>query len=327
MQDQAPRNRAERRHPHRAREPRATLVLPQRPPQPPQPRSQNAPHGPDTGTGAPSAEEEADMAEPQPSQMTDFAPASDAPPKRSHHAKRPSSAAASGAGAAADKPPVSHKAGGSKEARIRDGLIGYYTLIGLGVARADQTDGEIIVAFAEPSANAWVAAGKANPQIMRALEMVTIGSPYIALITVHAQLAIAIMQRHGTSPLALFRSSDNTTASSEPTGPQRGPAMPPSGSAESAPSMPYQPVGANAPTDAPQPPPVYVDPGLTVIPDEGIPADIDIALRQMARQSGRPYAELRQEALVELAQLRMQQNGHNGHMQQPGALGAPIARE
>lgn len=322
MQDQAPRNRAERRHPHRTREPRATLVLPQRP-QPPQPRSQNAPHGPDTGTGAPSAEEEAEMAESQPSQMSDFTPAPDAPPKRSHHAKRPSSAAASGAGAAADKPPVSHKAGGSKQARIRQGLVAYYTLAGLGVARFDQMDGEIVVASAAPCADAWMAAGAANPQIMRALEMVTIAGPYMALVMAHAQLATAIMQRHGTSPLALFRSSDNTTSNSEPTGPQRGPAMPPSGSAESAPS-PYQPVGANAPTDAPPPPPVYVDPGLIVIPDEGIPADIDIALRQMARQSGRPYDELRQEALVELAQIRMQSNGH---MQQPGALGAPIARE
>ncbi len=302
-QDQAPRNRAERRAAARQRgkTPRvAAMAVP-----PLRRQNPKEPHDQDTGTGAQSAEgaemEYPNEVGPQPGRA-DKAPAD-------------------------RKPAASHHKGAGKEARMRDTLITYYALAGMAVARVDQYDGELIVAKAADCANAWVAAGKANPQIMRALEIVTIAGPYTALIVVHAEVATAIMNRHGTSPLALFRSPGNTTPG--PTGPQRGATMPPSGqNAAAAPDQPapfpYQPVGANAPTEAPQPPPVYVDEGLRVMPDEGIPAEIDVALRQMARQSGRPYEELRQEAMVELAQMRMAQNGHQ---QMPGALGAPVVRE
>lgn len=314
MQDQAPRNRAERRAAARQRGKPPRLAVP-----PLQRQSQNGPHDQDTGIGAQSAEgAEVEYA----NQVADAGPA----PKRSHHAARPAGAS----GASADvAPAVSHKKGAGKEARIRDGLATYYALAGLAVSRVDETDGQLVAAYAVACADSWVAAGKANPQIMRALELITVAGPYTAIIMVHAQLATDIMKRHGTSPLALFRSPGNTTPG--PTGPQRGAAMPPSGqpgqqnaAPEPAP-LPYQPVGANAPTEAPAAPPVYADEGLRVYPDEGIPAEIDVALRQMARQSGRPYEELRQEAMVELAQMRMAQNGHQASM--PGALGAPIVRE
>ena len=236
-----------------------------------------------------------------------------------------------------DKPPsdrkVSHKAGASKQDRIYTTLLSYYGLAAFAVSRLDQLDGEIIAAQAEACAGAWVAAGKANPRIQRVLEIITVAGPYTALVMVHAELGMALMARHGTSPLALFRSPENVannptstfTAQGSPN--TRGATMPPSGAeAPQPPPLPYQPVGAHAPTEAPAPPPVYVDPGLRVVPDEGIPAEIDVALRQMARQSGRPYEELRQEAMLELAQMRLQAQS-NGHNTVPGALGAPVERQ
>ena len=234
------------------------------------------------------------------------------------------------------KPSASHHKGASKQDRIYTTLVSYYGLAAFAVSRLDQMDGEIIATQAEACAGAWVAAGKANPKIQRVLEIITVGGPYMALVMVHAELAVALMARHGTSPLALFRSPESNANSPTSTqfnsqvapqkgGTTRGTAMPPS-SPEPPPPLPYQPVGPHAPTEAPAPPPVYVDPGLRVVPDEGIPAEIDVALRQMARQSGRPYEELRQEALLELAQMRLQTQS-NGHTGLPGALGAPITRE
>ena len=243
-----------------------------------------------------------------------------------------------------DRKPTSHHKGASKQDRIYTTLVSYYGLAAFAVSRLDQMDGEIIATQAEACAGAWVAAGKANPKIQRVLEIITVGGPYMALVMVHAELAVALMARHGTSPLALFRSPDSIAHSPQSPNPQspqfttqgspkgtnaRGATMPPSGSESAQPApapFPYQPVGANAPTEAPAPPPVFVDEGLRVVPDEGIPAEIDVALRQMARQSGRPYEELRQEALLELAQMRMQAQS-NGHTGLPGALGAPIVRE
>lgn len=288
MQDKPPQNRAERRQQARSKgKPGASLVRPFRP------QSQNTTPEAAIGTGSQSAED--DEAAQQPETVGASLPFSlpwDTPP--------------------ADRK-VSHKAGGSKQANIQKTLVSYYALAGLGVSRWDMVDGQLIVANAEKCADAWVAAGKANPQIMRALELVTVAGPYTALVMVHVGLVFAIMDRHGANPLGnLFAPAPARPVENGPT------------PAEPAP-LPYQPVGANAPTDAAPPPQTYAgdESGLVIFPDEGLPAEIDIALRQLARQQGRPYEELRQEALVQIAQQRMAQNGH---IQQPGALGAPVAR-
>lgn len=280
QQDQPPRNRAERRaqaHKRGPKSPRVPALL--------RPRNQNVPHAQDTGTGAPSAESDSDMA--QESAVADTPPAD-------------------------RKPAVSHHKGAGKQQRVREGLVALYGLAGFVVSRADQIDGQIIAGSGEACADAWLNAGKSDPRIMRALELITVSGPYVPLILVHVQVANAILERHNASPLALFQQVEQA-----PQQQAQQQARP-----EPAP-LPYQPAGPNAPTEAPAGPPQYAE-QLLVIPDEGLPADIDVAIRQAARQTGRPYEELRQEALVQLAQLRMQQNGR---MQQPGALGATIARE
>jgi hypothetical protein len=313
MQDQAPRNRAERRAAARKRAPAAaTLVRPQRAPH----SSQSAHPGQVTGTGAPSGSDSAE-----------YGPGGTLGPQPGEtwaQAEERVGAELRARGGMADTAPTrstSHKAGGSKQQRIWEALVSYYALAGLAVSRRDQQDGMLIVGNAEKCADAWIAAGKGNPQIMRALEMVTIAGPYTALVTVHVTLLFSILDRHGANPFAkLFE-----PRTSVPAAPARSAAAVRQ-QGEPAP-LPYTPVGANAPTEAPAGPAQYQDDDFLVIPDEGIPAEIDVALREMARATGRPYQELRQEALVELAQMRMQQQNGHSRVQTPGALGAPVARE
>lgn len=291
MQDQPPQNRAARRAALHKRPAKGPALVHQPSP------SRSAPHGPAIGTGEPSE-----------------APISDSDDADGEGAS-PFAAFMGGADRAPADRKVSHHKGGSKQGRIRDTLVTYYALAGMAVARLDRADGELIVANAANCADAWIAAGKANPQIMRALEVITVAGPYTALIMVHAQVALAVMDRHGASPFAALFARPAV----EPVGPAR---QRPEQRPEPAP-LPYQPVGPGAPTEAPAAPLAYEE--LRVIPDEGLPADLDVALRQLARETRRPYEELRQEALVALAQDRMQQNGH--HVGTPGALGAPIAKE
>src|SRR5260221_531884 len=317
QQDNPPRNRAERRAAAHKRAPAAALVRPR------QPHNPSAHPGQAIGTGAQSESGSVDCpneAGPRPGETWEQADARIGADLTALHGR-------------ADRPPadrgkaMSHKAGGSKQARVWETLVGYYALAGLAISRVDQVDGQIIVANAEKCADAWIAAGKGNPQIMHALELITIAGPYTALVTIHVTLLFSIMDRHGVSPFAgLFARA--ATQEGPPSARKHGRAQTPSAVGAPEPSpLPYQPAGANAPTEAPPAPPPYQGDDFLVIPDEGLPAEIDVALREMARATGRPYQELRQEALVELAQLRMQQNGRGNHVQTPGALGAPVARE
>lgn len=283
MQDHPPQNRAERRAASRKAKP--ALVRPFRQPQ-------NKPQEQAIGTGATSASDDLEAETATQGINFPFGLASDTPPT--------------------DRK-VSHKAGGTKQQRIWETLVSYYALAGMGVSRFDMADGALIVSNAHKFADAWVAAGKANPSIQHALEVITVAGPYTALISIHVGVVFAIMDNHGANPFAglLTRAPVQSAPASSP---QAGPAP-----------LPYVPVGASAPTDN-TPPPTYQgdESGFLVIPDEGLPAELDVALRQMAMQSGRPYEELRQEALVELAQMRM---GQNGHTVQPGTLGAPVGRQ
>lgn len=273
VQDNPPLNRAARRAQARKRQP--TLVHPN--------QAQKPPHDQDTGTGSPS-EEEAEQADLPPAAFA-FPGVGDTAPKGRGRPK-----------------------GASKQDTMYKTLVSYYALAGLGVGRFDQADGEILMRASGDCANAWIAAGKADPRIQHALEIITVAGPYTQLIWVHASIAIMIMDRHKVNPFSALMARPNQ--------PQAAP------QAEAAP-LPYTPVGPQAPTDTPLPPTYAPDTELG-IPDEGLPADIDVALREMARRTGRNYDELRQEALVELAQMRLAQNGRTVA---PGALGAPVMKE
>jgi hypothetical protein len=289
--DQPPLNRAQRRAAQHKKGKTTTLVLPQRAPRPSS-QSRSADPGPATGTGAPSENDDMDAPEPQaptpfPAFMTGGEPA---------------------------RPKASHHKGGSKQQRIYEGLVSYYGFAGMLISTRSPGDGMLIAGEAERLASLWLEAGKASPAIMRVLELVTIAGPYTALVFAHGQIALAIMSNHGVSPLSLFARAENAAPSDGQTGRAAQPAP-----------LPYQPAGPFAPTDnAPLPMPPVPDDSLRVYPEEGLPADLDVALRQAARQSGRPYKELREEAMLQLAQVRMAQNGH---VQTPGALGAPVAKE
>lgn len=289
MQDRPPQNRAERRaqaHKRGPKSPRVPALL--------RPRSQNAPRDQTISTGAPSGKSSAESDSGVAEAETLAGGTGDTPPADRRRA-------------------VSHHKGAGKLQRIHDGLLAYYGLAGFAVSRVDQTDGEIIAGSGEACAQAWMDAGKADPKIMRMLEIITISGPYLPLVLVHAQVANAILTRHNASPLALFARVD------VPHAPQQPQAKP-----EPAP-LPYQPAGPNAPTAAPAGPPPYADmEQLRVYPDELITSEMDVALRQMARESGMPYGELRDQLHQQLAQELMQKNGR---VQAPGALGAQVARE
>lgn len=288
MQDHPPQNRAQRRAAAKGKGRAPVMVRPF------QSQSRNAPQSPATGTGVGYAE-----ADP---------PQEDTPQESLGFGGFPS--LVDDAPRAAAK---SHKRGAGKVERVREGLITIYGFTGMMVRNVNINDGLIITASAEKLADAWIDAGKADARIMRVLEIITVAGPFTGLFFAHAGVAMAIMQNHGTSPMDLFK---------------RVPSVPPDGQMESAspPPLPYQPVGPSAPVDTMPPPAVALGGDtLRVFPEEGLPADLDVALRQLARQPGQPsYETLRDQAMLELAQARMAQNGH---VQAPGALGMPVAKE
>lgn len=206
-----------------------------------------------------------------------------------------------------------------KYGTLKTGIVSFYGMAGMAIARLDEFDGLVIASSAESCADAWIAWGKADPRVMRVL-MVVFGSPAALVVAAHAPMVIGIIKHHNINPLAPIRLAGS--AGRDTAGADTAPGS------STIPPLPYQPVGPSAPTDTtPAPmPPYSSDTTPLMVPDEGLPADVDVALRQLARQTGRPYAELRQEALVQLAQQEMAVvNGHQ--MQSPGTLGAPVARE
>lgn len=217
-----------------------------------------------------------------------------------------------------DNPPSDRKPRGkriSKSDMMRETIALYYRMAGMAVERIDTYDGQLIAAKAPDFASAWMVAGKADPRIQRVLEAVTIAGPYTALIFLHAQLAFAIMDHHGASPMNLFQrvQQPNVEAQRVPVEQNTTPSP-----------FPYQPVGPNAPTDnQPLPYPTYAD-NVGISPDEKLPPEIDLALQEAERKTGRPYQELKQEFLVAVAQEQMRQNMRVGS---PGTLGAPVVQE
>lgn len=295
--DQPPMNRAQRRAAAHKKGKTIPLGLPQRAPRQPS-QSRNARQDQAIGTGATSAEED-EMAEAQEA--------------------APSFAAfMTGGDTAPARKSASHHKGGSKNQRIYDGLVSYYGFAGMLISTRNPADGMLIAGEAERLAGLWLDAGKSSPAIMRVLELLTVAGPYTALVFAHGQIALALMSNHGVSPFSLFARADQPVDSPQDGQTGRGAAPAP---------LPYQPAGPFAPTDTAAMPltvPPPVEDGLRVYPDVELPSDLDVALRQAARQSGRPYKELADEARLQIAQIQIAQNGH---VQAPGALGAPVARE
>ena len=101
----------------------------------------------------------------------------------------------------------------------------------MGVSRFDQLDGVLISANAEACADAWIAWGKAEPRVMRALQIM-FGSPIGMVVLAHSPIAIGIMRHHGLSPMSLFGRSTEPKPSSRgrsgsPPAPKRRTKLPP----------------------------------------------------------------------------------------------------
>lgn len=226
--------------------------------------------------------------------------------------------------APADRQPAVMAGAGYKgrHGALKTGIVSTYAFLGMAIGRVDTYDGMLIAANAEACADAWLAWGKADPRVMKALTIM-FGSPIGLVVMAHTPILLGVLKHHNASPMALFSAPKEAgDSSARRVGSLRAAAA--DATVSAPPPLPYQPVGPTAPTEnTPAPPPVLGDSAPLVVPDEGIPAELDVALREAARMTGRPYAELRQEAIIELAQLRM----NNGHAQAPGALGAPVARE
>lgn len=264
-------------------------------------QSQNTPPPPPTGTGDPSVAAEAQvLGMPPEAQGADVAPMS---------------------------APFTGYSG--KYGLLKTNIVTSYAGIGAMLGGPATADGQLFLASAEPIADAWIAWGKADPRYMRIVTLMW-GSPFMTLIVAHSPLIGGVMANHGISigrflvPVNMRRLGEiaalrkSMIDSRQGQGPAATPAQ-----SEPVPPLPYQPAGPFAPTDAAPPPPAP-DEGLRIFPDEGLPAEIDVQLREISRKQGIPYAELHDQAMLQMAQMRMAQNG-NVASQAPG-LGVPVMK-
>ena len=217
---------------------------------------------------------------------------------------------------------------GGKYGLIKTNIVSTYAGIGVMLGGPTNADGVLFLSSAERIADAWVAWGRADPRYMRIVSLLW-GSPMMTLVVAHAPLVGGIMTNHGISmgrllvpmnmrslgQLAAMRRAAATSGPSSRAQAEHEAGAPP--------PLPYQPVGPFAPTEA-APPPSAPDEGLRILPDEGLPADIEVQLREISRTQGIPYQELYDQAMLQLAQLRMQQNGKVAS--QAPALGVPVAK-
>lgn len=280
-------------------------------------QSQSTPPPPAIATGAPFSAIDAEEGEP--TATMDEAPAPFSMGALFEHAPADRGAGAGG--------PATFTGYKGKHGPLKTGIVSTYGMAGALVSRFDPVDGMLIVQQSENVADAWIALGKADPRVMRVLQTL-FGNPAMIVVMAHVAMIEPILRHHNASPLSLFSGLKlpGKAPAGDATRAQTGPA-------DSVPSqpapLPYVPAGAHAPTDLPTPPPPMpmppADPdSIRMFPDTELPSEIEVALRQAARQTGRPYAELRQEALLQLAQLQMEANGH---VRAPGALGAPVSKE
>lgn len=216
---------------------------------------------------------------------------------------------------------------------LKTNIVTSYAGIGMMLGGPFSADGTLFLQSAESIADAWIAWGRADPKYMRIVTLMW-GSPFMTLFVAHAPLVGGVMANHGVSvgkllmPMNMRRMGEIAQLRQSLTNRRAGGqgASPSDASAQSqAPAAPlaYQPSGPFAPTEA-APPPPPADDSLRMLPDEGLPAEIDVHLRELARTQHVPYAELRDQALLQIAQLRMAQNGHVAG--QASGLGVPVAK-
>jgi hypothetical protein len=197
---------------------------------------------------------------------------------------------------------------------VKTNIVTSYATVGMMLGGPQSPDGVLFIASAENIADAWIAWGKTDPRYMRVVTILW-GGPFMTLIIAHTPLAAGIMANHNIQPsflkflnpanIAMFKNPGGAGVNTMPS-----PTPAPVG---------YQPVGANAPTDNDA---SYGEP-LRVYPDEGIPADVDVQLRQLATTMHIPYAQVRDQYLLETAQDRIAQNQR---VTPPGALGVPVTQ-
>jgi hypothetical protein len=214
---------------------------------------------------------------------------------------------------------------------LKTNIVTSYATVGMLLGGPSSPDGILFLSTSESIADAWIAWGKADPRYMRIVQLVW-GGPFMTLMLAHAPLIGGMMANHGVhmpkllNPLqmpmfkGLAMGGQNATGAAEAAQSAAGsdiPALDPF-------TANYHPAGPTAPTENPGPPPsVDTEAPLRVYPDEGIPADVEAQLRQVAQQYGVPYAQIRDQYLLETAQDRI---ARNSHINPPAALGVPVTQ-
>lgn len=246
----------------------------------------------------------------------------------------------SDSGVSADTPPDNMAANEQESPAVFNGYRGKYGLlktnivtsyatIGLLMGGPTSPDGILFLGSAEPIADAWIAWGKADPRYMRIVNMLW-GGPFMTLALAHAPLIGGVLANHGMHmpkflnpmQMPMFKSAAFAGRNAGAATGNPAPLATDDGTPPYDPfTANYHPVGANAPTDDPGPPPAYVEGQLRMYPDEGIPSDVDVQLRQLAQTAGIPYAQIRDQYLLETAQDRIAQHQK---VTQPAALGVPV---
>lgn len=214
---------------------------------------------------------------------------------------------------------------------LKTNIVTSYATVGLLLGGPTSPDGVLFLGSAETIADAWISWGKTDPRYMRIVNVLW-GGPFMTLALAHAPLVGGLMANHGMHmPKFLnfrqmpmfkapaFAGQNAAAVASTPTPLATDDGTPPYDPFMAA----YRPVGANAPTEDPGPPPAYTDGPLRTFPDEGVPSDVDSQLRTLAKEMGIPYAQLRDQYLLETAQDRIAQNQK---VVQPAALGVPVTQ-
>lgn len=196
----------------------------------------------------------------------------------------------------------------SKDARRKQGLLVYYGMLGSGLMLVNEYTGTVVLNQAPACAASITDLAKVNPQVAMVVDAITANGPVVAVIMAHLPIFVGTMAAFGLVPAKVATS----IGLPEP------------------PPLPERPQYTGTPDDYRQGPmyapagyPEQAEPTRTV-PDNELPSDIEVAIREAARITGRPYNELHAEALTML-RARQQAEQANGR---PGAvLGAIPAQE
>lgn len=205
---------------------------------------------------------------------------------------------------------------------LKTNIVTTYATMGMFLGGPGSPDGILFLTYSEKIADAWIAWGKSDPRYMK-IVMVLWGGPFMTLMLAHSPLIAGVLANHDV-PMAKFLNPLSQL------GRMRGTILDLRGTVSDAdlahaeePGLgAYVPAGPMAPTDDQGPPPAPQE-GLRIYPDEGLPAEVDVQLRQIARQMNKSYEELRDQYLLELAQERL---AHNQHVNAPATLGMPVTK-